>query len=209
MKSVLISIQPKWCELIASGKKTIEVRKTAPKLETPLKCYIYMTKNPEKLIEVLHKGDDIYGMEYTDETPTFIKIDKYSLVATPLYGKTQKVIGEFVCDEIMPIMSFCSEPNAIKPHELPFIGMTDKEVIDYLGNGKEGCGLHISELTIYDTPKELGEFKTIKRCKDWRYFDMCSDVCGYAENNQCHKGIITKRVTRPPQSWMYVQELNS
>ena len=39
-KSVLISIQPKWCELIASGKKTIEVRKTAPKLETPFKCYI-------------------------------------------------------------------------------------------------------------------------------------------------------------------------
>lgn len=25
MKAVLISIQPKWCELIASGKKTIEV----------------------------------------------------------------------------------------------------------------------------------------------------------------------------------------
>lgn len=43
MKSVLISIQPKWCELIASGEKTIEVRKTAPKLKTPFKCYIYCT----------------------------------------------------------------------------------------------------------------------------------------------------------------------
>lgn len=43
MKSVLIAIQPKWCELIASGKKTIEVRKTAPKLQTPFKCYIYCT----------------------------------------------------------------------------------------------------------------------------------------------------------------------
>lgn len=32
MKAVLISIQPKWCELIASGKKTIEVRKTRPKI---------------------------------------------------------------------------------------------------------------------------------------------------------------------------------
>ena len=45
MKAVLISIQPKWCELIASGKKTIEVRKTKPKLETPFKCYIYCTQN--------------------------------------------------------------------------------------------------------------------------------------------------------------------
>lgn len=31
MKSVLISIQPKWVEKIANGEKTIEVRKTAPK----------------------------------------------------------------------------------------------------------------------------------------------------------------------------------
>lgn len=45
MKSVLISIQPKWCELIASGKKTVEVRKTKPKLETPFKVYIYCTKD--------------------------------------------------------------------------------------------------------------------------------------------------------------------
>ena len=44
MKSVLISIRPKWCELIASGKKTIEVRKTRPNIETPFKCYIYCTK---------------------------------------------------------------------------------------------------------------------------------------------------------------------
>ena len=41
---VLISIRPQWCELIANGKKTIEVRKSRPKLETPFKCYIYETK---------------------------------------------------------------------------------------------------------------------------------------------------------------------
>lgn len=44
MKSVLISIHPKWCEKIANGEKTIEVRKTKPKLDTPFKCYIYCTK---------------------------------------------------------------------------------------------------------------------------------------------------------------------
>ena len=43
MKSVMLSIRPKWCEMIASGEKTIEVRKTKPKLETPFKCYIYCT----------------------------------------------------------------------------------------------------------------------------------------------------------------------
>ena len=43
MQAVLISIQPGWCELIASGKKTVEVRKTMPLLPTPFKAYIYET----------------------------------------------------------------------------------------------------------------------------------------------------------------------
>lgn len=42
-KAVLLSIAPRWCELIARGKKTVEVRKTRPKIDTPFKCYIYMT----------------------------------------------------------------------------------------------------------------------------------------------------------------------
>lgn len=43
MKAVLISIKPKWCDLIRRGRKTVEVRKTCPKLEVPFKVYIYET----------------------------------------------------------------------------------------------------------------------------------------------------------------------
>lgn len=32
-KTVMLSIRPKWCEKIANGEKTIEVRKTKPKLK--------------------------------------------------------------------------------------------------------------------------------------------------------------------------------
>ena len=42
-KAVLISIKPKWCDLIRRGRKTVEVRKTCPKLEVPFKVYIYET----------------------------------------------------------------------------------------------------------------------------------------------------------------------
>ena len=42
-KSVITSVSPQECELIASGKQTMLVRKTRPKIETPFKCYIYMT----------------------------------------------------------------------------------------------------------------------------------------------------------------------
>lgn len=44
-RAVLISIRPEWCEKIVGGEKTIEVRKTRPKLETPFKCYIYCTNS--------------------------------------------------------------------------------------------------------------------------------------------------------------------
>ena len=44
-KAVLLSVQPKWCELIATGKKTIEIRKTKPKIKVPFKAYIYCTKD--------------------------------------------------------------------------------------------------------------------------------------------------------------------
>ena len=42
-KAVLISIRPEWVEKIANGEKTLELRKTEPKLETPFKVYIYCT----------------------------------------------------------------------------------------------------------------------------------------------------------------------
>ena len=44
-KAVLISVRPEWCQKIASGEKTIEVRKNRPKLAPPFKCYIYCTRD--------------------------------------------------------------------------------------------------------------------------------------------------------------------
>ena len=40
-KAVLLSIRPNWCKLIASGRKTVEVRKNEPKLDKPFRCFIY------------------------------------------------------------------------------------------------------------------------------------------------------------------------
>lgn len=76
-KAVLISIRPKWCEKIASGEKTIEVRKTRPKLNTPFRVYIYCT-----LPKYPH--EDFIATDYPK--PQF-------------YGGG-KVVGEFICDRI-------------------------------------------------------------------------------------------------------------
>ena len=100
-KAVLLSIQPRWCGLIASGKKTIEVRKTRPKIETPFKCYIYQSKSKDTLIYVMKDGDNDYGTIYHGK-PVFIKtLSPYS------NGNEQKVIGEFTCDQYFRVRSRC------------------------------------------------------------------------------------------------------
>ena len=93
-KSVLLSIKPKYCELIASGKKTIEVRKTKPKLDTPFKCYIYCTK--VELLTRSHYNSKIY----VASSPKYQK----ALERNGNITLSGKVIGEFVCDEIIEIL---------------------------------------------------------------------------------------------------------
>ena len=187
MKSVLISIKPKWVEKIVSGEKTIEVRKTAPK-EVPFKAYIYCTK-----------GKDGYEWLY--------RVDNNG------YGKAQswhsKVIGEFICDKVYNLVNafggimFADENlNQSEPQLFRDMScLTDEQTADYLGD-KDGYGWHISDLKIYDKPKELSEF--FKPCPTKEKGDCLSCDC-LADND--YGGVCTNNLTRPPQSWCYVEEL--
>ena len=182
MKSVLISIRPKWCEKIChvigkdeAGKsiyeKRIEVRKTAPKCEVPFKCYIYCT----------------YGQEN----------ENYML------GKRGKAIGEFICDKVEVLFNTNGNPENYMTDILPTVlqktALSFKEFQNYVGSRSDKnniYGWHISDLKIYDEPKELSEFKTgCKGCKE-RDTYHCKFYC-YGE----------RPITRPPQSWQYVEEL--
>ena len=110
-KAVLMSIQPKWCELIACGKKTIEIRKTKPKLDVPFKVYIYCTRY-EKGKLIWRQGNKFLGYKLTDVSG--------------------KIIGEFVCDTVFPISISYSDPNnRMALREFPFTGLSDKDIMDY------------------------------------------------------------------------------
>ena len=190
-KAVLISIRPEWCEKIISGEKTIEVRKTRPKMKPPFKCYIYCTKPKEKLLTIIKDGDENYGETYHGK-PVFIKTEKAP--TTGLWDKRQKVIGEFLCDQIININgaeripSDAARPTCLEPAELH----------QYLG-AATGFGWHISNLKIYDTPRELDAFR--RACKnDW----WCESCAMYSEyNGTCGNGSL--QIRRPPQSWCYVE----
>ena len=167
-KAVLISIRPKWCEKIANGEKTIEVRKTRPKMNTPFKCYIYCT-----LPKYPH--EDFIATDYP--RPQF-------------YGGG-KVIGEFTCDRIDEydddtIFSFRYEDYARwNDFDLDRACIHPEDFQNY-ANGKWLYGWHISDLRIYDTPRELSEFTGLRNTRF---------------------GAAPYDIKRPPQSWCYVEEL--
>ena len=88
-KAVMISIRPKWCEKICNGEKTIEVRKTRPKLQPPFKCYVYCTRDKHLAFMQNQAGTNLIACMDVD-------------AAIPVGGAigNGKVIGEFICDRI-------------------------------------------------------------------------------------------------------------
>lgn len=199
--AVLLSVRPKWCELIASGKKTVEIRKTRPKIETPFKCYIYCTK-PKMITKYVFKPED-YPEYMRPEKPVFCKVPDGSSTYCSVVNGNGKVIGEFVCDVIFTMSITYSDPTSrIALKEFPYTCLTDRQIIDYLGNGNQGYGWHISNLVIYDKPKELNEFYLKKKCHSCKRSGYESSACIYDED--C---IVPAIITRPPQSWCYVQDL--
>ncbi|MGN0598673.1 MAG: ASCH domain-containing protein [Oscillospiraceae bacterium] len=200
-KAVLISIQPQWCELILRGKKTIEVRKSRPKLKPPFKCYIYQSKGRDRLIEVMKDGDLNYGEIYHGK-PVFIKTMGYRSGYKGLFDREQKIVGEFVCD---CIISHCEMANADIAEQQ---GCIKREEFFEYSNGKELFGWHISDLIIYDKPKELSEFyapcnKDCTNCDMWQYIRVNADEY----DMECSSEIYGhKPLEKTPQSWCYVEE---
>ena len=167
-RAVMLSIRPKWCEKIASGEKTIEVRKTRPKLDTPFRGYIYCT------------------LQGCNE---FFRVDLGRDVAKWNRGKWAdrkgKVIGEFTCERIALIAydggELSSTTNAAFS---PATCLTQSEIIAYIGDKGRCYGWHMSDLRIYDTPRELSEFTGLRNTRF---------------------GAAPYDIKRPPQSWCYVE----
>ena len=195
MKSVLLSTRPKLVEKIChkigedeTGKaiyeKRIEVRKTAPK-EVPFKCYIYETKG--QYVKFTHGAHTKYG-----------------------YGRG-KVIGEFICDRIICSQAYFDSQGKnhltnVFPDDIKKTCLDEYDLWDYIA-GKavkanqmyDGYLWHISDLKIYDKPRELSEFR--KPCD--RFLDCCT--CRRLVHNEYMS--CDNKITRPPLSWCYVEDL--
>lgn len=201
MKDVLISVRPQWVEKIASRECTILVRKARPKLETPFKCYIYCT-NGTQLLDI--RKERIY----LDTNKSFLLTNGKSnkvICSTPPQAN-RKISGEFICDRIICSQAYFDSQGKnhltnIFAEDIKKTCLTEYELWNYIA-GKavkanemyDGWLWHISDLKIYDSPKELSEF--YKGCND-SDDPMYGSYCSCCEKKN--------KLTRPPQSWCYVE----
>ena len=234
MRSILISIHPKWVELIASGLKTVEIRKNKPKIETPFKVYIYCTA------EIPNGKNHVTCLQHEN-------------------GETlnRKVIGEFVCDKITEFTSEFWNDDSVFQQLSEVVRWDDEDVEEYTICSNEdynpdNCDLcensclsfreiqkyvgigdksfyawHISNLVIYDKPKELSDFVKANAepfekldgrgvlCEYCAYrevngYDEISNTwfdCGECDCWEAYQEYI--KIKYPPQSWCYVKEMTS
>ena len=181
MKAILMSIQPKWCEKIFSGRKTIEVRKTAPKLETPFKVYLYCTNGRFDITDI----DDL-----TSESVRIVSEGR------------GKVIAEFVCDRVEKYDIDLGGNYYRISDEDSVQACLDQNLLFKYGNGRDLYGWHISEPKLYDEPKELEWFR--KPC-NWTHDCHTCKRAVWADDGTFYDCDDT--ITRAPQSWQYVQEV--
>ena len=197
MNKILISIKPQWCQKIFNGEKTIEVRRTRPKLEPPFEVFVYQTKIRFKVRAWQENFQ--------------------SMVFTPNGGAENgngKVIGSFVCDKVYKIVpdgEYYSNGYDIDDDMLSETCLGRGYLTGY-GLGYTLYGWHITAPTLFDKPKELSEFcvpckeydSDKPHCGECAYYSYSPNDCGDAQEECLCGG--SKPLRRPPQSWCRVED---
>ena len=205
MKSILISIKPKWVAKILNGEKTIEVRKNKALASAIQKLidengyadiYVYCSKsNTQYLIGSKNKVCEILTKS---AGATFSpNIDKYI--------GNGKVIFKFRCYKVGVIHDFIESLEETEPSNrhitisnqeelLSKSCLTKEEIKTYGGN----YAIHINDLEIFDKPKELSEFYKVGHYED---------LDDYFTDEKHINGKWCIPLTKAPQNFCYVEEL--
>ena len=177
-----MSIQPYYAYLEMKGIKTIEIRKREPKSKDwSRKVKVYVSQN-KKSFNRIPKEDRVWFKQYVG-----------------------KVAYEFVCDKVDTILCASTDHRYFSKCGTC---LTEEEIRNYC-NGNDIFGWHISDLKVYDKPKELGEiitYTTRRRYTTKKAKEFTGD--GINIEKLIHGNRVEARIiTKPPQSWQYVGEM--
>lgn len=146
MRSIVISIKPEWVAEILNQRKTIEVRKTAPKCDLPIDVYIYCAKTIKPV------SNYNWGEFTFDDLPKLGKIvAKFTLKAV------HKFDWQLVANPFFKVRGSCLSYSQLREYA------TDKK-----GKIHDLYGWQISDLEIFDEPKEL----PIHVPQSWSYWEV-------------------------------------
>ena len=197
MRDILISIKPQWNEKILNGEKIIEIRKTKPECKLPCKVHIYCTKDTKRILA---------GTPLVEKSWKCWNRNEWNTKEKKAYGYgayNGKAIGEFICDKIT---NYTEKDLFYGMDEISNSDVENNSCVDidsllaYKGEKKHIYGWHISNLKIYDKPKELSDF--YKPCPMEDKYN-----CLRCEYYSDYSGVCMNYINRPPQSWCYVEEL--
>lgn len=195
MKSILMSIKPKWVAEILNGNKTLEIRKKFPKDYVGW-VYIYCTKEKPYLFKD-------YDFDLTGEHCFIASDEPYPDDEQYLSGK---VVARFWCDKVSEYINGVSVDNLNNGEKYSYFDyindkvlekscLTDNELRNYCED-LAFSAIHITKLEIFDKPKEISEFKHIVIKQN------------YANNgSKTYKEYFSKPLSRAPQSWCWVEVL--
>lgn len=197
MKSILISIKPKWVAKILNGEKTIEVRKGTALYKATQKLideygyaefFVYCTKDGELFY------DPITKKWLSLKSRNIKKVHRLSNGAVKFKFRCYKVEHferEYLSRYIDDYYYDSGEPLNKKFYKQTCL--TEDELFNYIG-GKGGCAIHISDLEIFDKPKELSEFKSYKK-----------NIVNTKINGMVFETELDNSLTKAPQSFCYVE----
>lgn len=212
MKAIMISDKPKWSALMMNGIKKIEIRKNKALASAIQKLiaengyadiYVYCTKDEE-----------LFYSRVTQEWFT-AKNRNIKTVHRLSNGIVKFKFRCYKVEEILITPHGNYYTNTLSNNKLQTQScLSNTEIFKYTNchitiYGYCVCGyaIHISDLEIFDKPKELSEFKQkVKGCYTCHY-------CG--KNNRCvlklskeeieHNCYNYKSLTKAPQNMVYVE----
>ena len=176
---ILASIKPYYYYLIAEEKKKIEVRKTALK-NLPQDIAFYMSKDEKSFAKIPKEFQEKYRKHF-GKVGLAIVCDK---------------ITRYNCDKNFDEYFIAGYIGAYMP--LKEMCLTNKDLIEY-GKGRPLYGWHISDLKIYDKPKPIMQF--YKPCP------IKIKNCPVCEFYSTYTGCCMNNIDRPPQSYMFIEEV--
>lgn len=149
-RAVLISIKEDWVNRILNGSKTVEIRKTRPKLRTPFKCFIYRSGRKHQRGVVA---------EFTCDSIT-------RLAHVGSAGQTPRIVEE-------------GEDGLFHKFD-PWDSVMTMEQIERYLDGRDGYAWNISDLVRFKEPKNLEEFEGARKtCFGFRPYALNKAPMGW------------------------------